>query len=147
MKNSVRLFFLLAALCFWSEPAFAQASAPARAVTVVKAEKFLRTELYFGRSRPDGKLVSDDDWNRFLAEVVTPRFPGGFTILKATGQYREKSGKIITEPSTVLVFLFPRKARNESRTKIEEIRTAYKKQFNQESVLRMDLPKSVRVYF
>lgn len=147
MKNSIGLSVLLAAICFWSEPVFAQAPAPARAATVVKAEKFLRTELYFGRSKPDGTLVSDGDWNVFLAEIVTPRFHDGFTVLQATGQYLEKSGKIITEPSTVLVFLYPRKTRNESRGKIEEVRAAYMKEFNQESVLRMDLPKSVRVYF
>lgn len=146
MKNSI-LFVLLAAICFWCEPAFAQVPAAGRPEIAVKAEKFLRTELYFGRSKPDGSLVSDEDWTRFLAEIVTPRFPDGFTVFKATGRYREKSGKIIKEASTVLVFLYPRKTRNESRSKIEEIRTAYKNQFNQESVLRMDLPKSVNVYF
>ena len=143
----MRLLVLLAAICFWYEPAFAQNPAPARASAAVKAEKFLRTELYFGRSKPDGTLVSDDDWNRFLADIVTPRFPDGFTILRATGQYREKSGKIITEPSSVLIFLYPRKARTESRSKIEEIRAANVKQFNQESVLRMDLKSSVEVRF
>lgn len=142
----MRLLVLLAAICFWYEPAFAQIPAPAR-VAAAKAEKFLRTELYFGRSKPDGTSVSDNDWNRFLADIVTPRFPDGFTILRATGQYREKSGKIITEPSSVLIFLYPRKARTESRSKIEEIRAAYVKQFNQESVLRMDLKSSVEVRF
>lgn len=118
-------------------------SAPA----VAKAESFFRTELYFGRSKPNGGSVSDEDWKAFLAEVVTPRFPDGFTALKATGQYREKSGRIVSEPSEVLVFFYSKKTRNESRTKIEDIRTAYIKRFEQESVLRVDLPKSVRVSF
>ena len=147
MKDSMRLLVLLAAICLWHEPTFAQTPAPARAAAAVKAEKFLRTELYFGRSVPDGTLVSDEDWNRFLADIVTPRFPDGFTILKANGQYREKSGRIITEPSCVLIFLYPRKTRTESRMKIEEIRSAYVNQFNQESVLRMDLPHKVSVFF
>ena len=147
MKKSIRLFLLVAALCIWSEAAIAQVPGPARTSAAVKAEKFLRTELYFGRSKPDGLQVSDEDWTRFLAEIVTPRFPDGFTVFKATGQYQEKSGKVIKEPSTVLVLLYPRKTRTESRTKIEEIRTAYKKQFNQESVLRIDLPYKVSVFF
>ncbi len=110
-------------------------------------ESFYRTELYFGRSRPDGGVVTDGEWNRFLAEVVTPRFPDGFTILNGTGQYREKSGKIIREPSEVLVFLYTRKTREASRRKIDEIRRAYVKQFSQESVLRMDILQAVRVFF
>lgn len=114
---------------------------------VVKAESFFRTELYFGRSKPNDGSVSDEDWTTFLAEVVTPRFPDGFTALKAIGQYREKSGRIISEPSEVLVFFYSKKTKNESRTKIEEIRVAYLRKFEQESVLRVDLPKTVRVSF
>jgi Protein of unknown function (DUF3574) len=146
MKNSIRLFLLLATICFSSELSLPQAPAPA-STAVVNAKKFLRTELYFGRSKPDGTIVSDVDWSSFLAEIVTPRFPDGFTVLKASGQYRDKSGKIITEPSEVLIFLYERNSRISSRRKIEEIRSAYVKQFSQESVLRMDMLKSVSVYF
>jgi hypothetical protein len=108
-------------------------------------DKYYRTELYCGRSKPDGGIVSDDEWEKFLVDVVTPRFPDGFTILKGTGQYREKSGRIISEPSNVLVFLYEN--RKESRPKIEEIRAAYVKQFSQESVLRLDFTQKVEVSF
>lgn len=147
MKDLVRSLLLLAAIFGWYESTIAQNPAPARAVPAAKAEKFLRTELYFGRSKPDGTAVSEDEWNRFLAEVVTPRFPDGFTVLRATGQYREKGGKIIIEASEVLVFLYSRKTRTDSRLKLEEIRHAYLKHFDQESVMRVDVPKSVRVLF
>jgi hypothetical protein len=125
----------------------AQTTQPARSTAAVRAEKFYRTELYFGRSKPDGTLVSDEDWKLFLADTVTPRFPDGFTALRAIGQYREKSGRIISEPSEVLIFLYPGRTKKESRAKIEEIRAAYIKRFNQESVLRVDLPKTVNVTF
>ena len=108
-------------------------------------DKYYRTELYCGRSKPDGGMVSDEEWEKFLADEVTPRFPDGFTILKGMGQYREKSGKIISEPSNVLVFLYEN--RKESRLKIEEIRAAYVKQFSQESVLRLDFKQKVEVSF
>ncbi|MGH9819220.1 MAG: DUF3574 domain-containing protein [Pyrinomonadaceae bacterium] len=111
------------------------------------AEKYYRTELYFGRSIPGGGLVTDEEWEQFLAEVVTPRFPDGFTILKGLGQYREKSGKVISEATEVLVFLYSRRTKAQSRAKIEEVRAAYIKRFKQESVLRVDLPKSVDVSF
>lgn len=118
------------------------------AVTVrTEGEKYYRTELYFGRSIPGGGMVTDEQWEQFLDEAVTPRFPDGFTILKGIGQYREKSGKIISEPSQVLVFLYSRNTRKTSRAKIEEIRAAYVKRFDQESVLRMDFKNSVDVSF
>ena len=92
-------------------------------------------------------MVTDEEWERFLAEIVTPRFPDGFTILKGVGQYREKSGKIISEPSQILIFLYASKDKKESRAKIEEIRNEYVKKFKQESVLRVDLPSRVSVSF
>ena len=112
-----------------------------------EGEKYYRTELFFGRSIPGGGLVSVEQWSQFLVEIVTPRFPDGFTILSGSGQYRDKSGKIISEPSKVLVFLYSRKALKESRAKIEEIRSAYVKKFDQESVLRVDFKSSVEVSF
>jgi len=115
--------------------------------TVVESEKYYLTELYFGRSIPGGGLVTEEQWEQFLAEIVTPRFPDGFTILKGVGQYREKSGKIISEPSQILVFLYSSKSKNESRAKIEEIRKEYVKRFKQESVLRVDFSKRAVVSF
>src|SRR5436190_16996232 len=111
---------------------------------VVTPDNYYRTELYFGRSIPGGGMVTDDEWEKFLAEAVTPRFPDGFTILKATGQYRETSGKIDKEPSEVLIFLYSRNKRTSSRRKIEEIRRAYVRQFKQESVLRVDFPSTIK---
>jgi hypothetical protein len=124
-------------------------SRPLEAATTVSIslDRYYRTELYMGRSKPGGGLVTETEWQRFLAEVVTPRFPDGFTILNGTGQYREKSGKIISEPSQVLVFLYQKGKRKSSRAKIEEIRTAYIKQFAQESVLRLDFKTPVQVSF
>lgn len=119
----------------------------APSAAVVSADQFYRTELYFGRSIPGGGMVTDAEWEKFLAEVVTPRFPDGFTILKATGQYREKDGTIDKEPSEVLLFFYPPGKRTASRRKIEEIRRAYVKQFKQESVLRLDYPTAVKVTF
>lgn len=115
--------------------------------TTTFADSYYRTELYFGRSIPGGGMVTEDEWDKFLAEVVTPRFPDGFTILKATGQYREANGTIDREPSEVLLFFYPARKRTASRRKIEEIRSAYVKKFRQESVLRFDYPSTVRVSF
>ena len=126
----------------------ANGSLPAYSSSVLEeGEKYYGTELYFGRSIPGGGMVSDEEWAQFLAEVVTPKFPDGFTVLQGQGQYREKTGKIISEPSQILIFLYPAKTRKASRAKIDEIRSAYIRKFNQESVLRMDFSKTVEVSF
>ncbi len=151
MRNTPRTYssglLLLLAFFLQAGAAGAQSAPAAASVPTVRVEKFYRSELYFGRSIPGGGAGSDPDWSRFLADIVTPRFPDGFTSLKAIGQYREKSGAIITEPSEVLIFFYAGRTKNESRAKIEEIRAAYVKMFKQESVLRVDLPKTVRVSF
>ena len=122
------------------------ATASARAA-VVRAENYYRTELYMGMSIPGGSMVSEEAWEKFLVEVVTPLFPDGFTILGGRGQYREASGTIAKEPSHVLVFLYKKADRKPAGAKIEQIRTEYKKRFAQESVLRVDITKSVLVSF
>lgn len=147
IKTAAAVLFLT--LVFFHSQSEAQAPAVAKPLSAadVKTEKYLRTELYLGRAKPDGTLISDEDWRSFLAETVTPLFPDGITVIASFGQYREKSGKIISEPSQVLIFLYPANSKKQSRAKLEEVRTAYIRRFSQESVLRVDLPKAVRVAF
>ena len=111
------------------------------------SEKYIRTELYFGRNIPSGGAVSEADWQKFVDEIVTPRFPDGLTVLDADGQWRGKDGSIAREESKVIVLLYPRKQRKIMNAKIEEIRAEYKKRFAQEAVMRIDVTKSVEVTF
>lgn len=115
--------------------------------TIVRAETYYRTELYLGRSIPGGGIIGDDAWEKFLSDIVTQLFPNGFTVLSGRGQYREASGVIAKEPSNVLVFLYRKAERKRASASIEKIREEYKKQFSQESVLRVDITKSVSVSF
>lgn len=134
-------------LAFGSE-GLAQQAAPAPVPNAtVRFESYYRTELYMGMSIPGGGLVSEEAWEKFLSEVVTPLFPDGFSVLDGRGQYREASGTIAKEPSHVLVFLYRKSDRKAASVKIEKIRGEYKKRFSQESVLRVDTTKSVRVSF
>jgi hypothetical protein len=87
--------------------------------------------LYFGTQKPDGGVVTDAEWQQFLAGVVTPRFPDGFTTWEANGQWRDRKGVIEHERTHILQIVAP------SETKIREIIEAYKRQFAQESVLRL----------
>ena len=113
----------------------------------ILSKQFLRTELYFGMNKNDGTQVLGDDWNKFLAEEVTPKFPEGFTVLEGLGQYRDSAGKIVKENSKVLILLYPIKNRKSTNQKIEQIRQSYKKAFQQESVLRIDFRQYIRLSF
>jgi len=112
-------------------------ASPAAAVVTTNfagSKPWLRTELYMG-------AVPTSEWQRFLSEVVTPRFPGGFTVLEAQGQWQAPSGEIRSLPSRVLVLLHP--ADTASETGIESIRTGFKERFHHVSVLRSTSPATV----
>lgn len=109
--------------------------------------KFFRTELYFGTGKPDGSEVTGAEWSKFLAGEVTPRFPKGFTVLDGFGQFQGENGAIVREKSFCLILLYEKKDRRASGDKIEQIRAAYKKAFQQESVLRLDFRQTVNVSF
>lgn len=113
-----------------TEPAPPGIACPATATAMA------RLELVFGTTRPGGAPVSEDEWQAFLDEVVTPRFPDGLTVLSGYGQYRAKNGKIVKEGAKLLlVWHLPS---GDSEARIEAVRAAYKERFGQESVLRAD---------
>ena len=92
----------------------------------------LRAELLFGLRRPDGRASSEAAWRRFLAARVTPRFPDGLTVLSANGQWRGADGRVLREPSRVLVILTEASAG--TLDALQAIRTEYRAAFGQESV-------------
>src|SRR6266404_3849288 len=106
MKRNICVIFLALGAAFSLPPPALSSSWNSINSTKVFTNNYYRTELYLGRSKPGGGIVTDDEWDAFLKDVVTPRFPDGFTIMQATGQYREKNGKIDKEQSEVLVFLY-----------------------------------------
>jgi hypothetical protein len=99
-------------------------------------ELWARTELYFGLSRADGPDITNDEFEEFLDTVVTPRFPDGLTLLTGDGQFRGESGVVIKEPSKLLILFYPWTAqRSQAANRIREI---YKRDFQQQAVLRVD---------
>jgi len=110
------------------------------------AMPFVRSELYFGTARPDG-VVTETEFRAFVDQLVTPRFPDGLTLIKGDGQFRSEGSVVIKEQSFVLILLYPYGTRDECLRRIERIRTLYKTQFNQQSVVRVDDPYIVWVSF
>ena len=98
-------------------------------------DRFVKYELYMGRSGQSGEIVDDAAWDTFLGDTVTPRFPNGLTVLNAQGQWRDSEGAVGKERSTILVILAP--PGDEGLRLIDEISDEYKVRFNQESVLEV----------
>lgn len=94
----------------------------------------VQESLYFGTAKPVG-VVSAQEWSAFLAEVVTPRFPAGFTVWSVNGQWQGQDGKIVQEPSFLLQLVYPPSA--ESAQKVRAIVDLYRQRFQQEAVLRV----------
>jgi hypothetical protein len=99
-------------------------------------QRMVQAQLFFGRNVATRGIVSDDEWRRFLDEEVTPRFPAGFSVADIDGQYRNAGGGIVRERSKQLLIVGP----GGEETKLDAIRDAYKRRFNQESVLLVESP-------
>lgn len=100
------------------------------------ARVMARLEMLFGTSRAQGAPITDDEWTSFLDTEVTPRFPGGLTVLRGPGQWRDSDGHLAKEQSNILVIWHD--ATSSTEAHIEAIRSAYKERFDQESVMRVD---------
>ena len=90
--------------------------------------------LYFGTDMPGG-IVTSDEWAKFVSAAVTPRFPGGFTVWQASGQWQSSAGKPTREISYVLSLVHPVDAQAE--TAVQAIVAEYKTRFHQDAVLRV----------
>lgn len=110
------------------------------------AQRFVRTELFFGTATPDHP-VTEEQFLAFLDDEVTPRFPDGLTLFKGHGRFTGKDGAVVKEDPFMVILLHPYDDFRASTLKIEEIRRKYKSRFHQESVLRVDYQFSVRVSF
>jgi hypothetical protein len=92
----------------------------------------IRTTLYFGLTRPKG-VVSELEWQIFLRDEVTKRFPEGFTVWEAEGQWRTPAGSIDYERSKVLLLVHP--DTTQARQSVKDVIASYRRMFEQESVL------------
>jgi hypothetical protein len=130
----MKYLILLAALAL---TACAQPTAPLVCAAPLRAA--LEIDLYFGRDKQGGGEVSEAEWAQFVAEIVTPRFPDGLSVLNVEGQAREPSGgRIVRERTKLLVVVvFDAPAH---RAKVGEIVAAYNARFGQHGVFRAERP-------
>jgi len=92
----------------------------------------VRTTLYFGSARPKGS-VSELEWQLFLRDEVTSRFPDGLTVWDAEGQWRAPQGSVEHERTKVLLLVHADTPA--AREGVQAVIDRYRKAFDQQSVL------------
>lgn len=103
----------------------------------VEGNNMSKVELYFGLDIPSGGSVEPVEWQKFIDDVITPKFPDGLSIDKISGQWQDaKTDETIKEESRMVMILY--KASPEAEQAIEDIRATYKSQFQQDSVMRLN---------
>lgn len=99
-------------------------------------------EMAFGRSIGQQVGVSEAEFDRFLDEVVTPRFPDGLTVQDSQGRWLYQ-GVDYREPGKVVTLILRSPG---DRAKLAEIAAAYEARFRQDAVLIMTRPTCVRLH-
>jgi hypothetical protein len=93
----------------------------------------LVAELFFGRRIRGRAPLTDAEWARFAAQIITPNFPDGFTVFDGQGQWRNpQTGHIARDPTKVLLVATKRTAGLAQR--LSAVIDAYKTRFHQQSV-------------
>jgi hypothetical protein len=90
--------------------------------------------LYFGTQEPHG-VVTNEEWTGFLKDVVTPRFPHGFTVMEGSGQWLSASRAPVHESTHILYLVHPDDEASDAL--LTRVITEYRTRFSQESVLRV----------
>jgi hypothetical protein len=92
--------------------------------------------MLFGRDIGARLGVSQANWRAFVAREVTPRFPDGVTVFDAQGQWRGRAGRLVREPSKMLLIVL--KGDPDEPARLGAIAHAYEAQFRQEAVLLIE---------
>jgi hypothetical protein len=114
-------------------------ASPAFAACPVGEKAMLHVRLYFGQTEADGKPVAASEWEAFVADTVTPRFPEGFTVYDARGQWLNTVTRIVDREPSKIIEIDQRDTRA-LHVKIGEIRKAYQARFQQQAVGLVTLP-------
>lgn len=87
----------------------------------------------FGLSRPDGRLITQTEWQDFLTTTLTPAFPAGLSVQEASGQWQDRTTQRVTREPARLVWVIAPNTPALPAT-LDTIRDTYKARFQQQSV-------------
>ena len=110
-------------------------------------DSFTELNVYFGLEKGSGQTVTEEEWQSFLADTVTPHFPDGLTVLDAQGQWFDTDGgRLYRESTKLLNVLVPADAAASGVDAIHAISDVYKRRFEQQAVFYTSLPACAAVY-
>lgn len=111
---------------------------PAFAACPTGQKEMLTVRLYLGQSM-NGRAIAPAAFRDFLARTVTPRFPSGFTVYEAQGQWRDTQTHAVTrEGSRIVEIISPDST--ELHARVEEVRKNYIARFHQQAVGVVEFP-------
>ena len=140
-RKEIILIVSLLITSIWAINAVAQQSKSTQE-SEISTQSWTRTELYYGAGRLPASGERDIRWEKYINEVVTPRFPEGLTLLEGTGQWRVKEGQTPRRNRTRILILIHEDTPKKSQ-QVDEIRTIWKEISGQQSVLRVSQPANV----
>jgi hypothetical protein len=108
-------------------------TAPMPSCLLESQRPMLLIDLYFGRDIVGRAPVTDAEWAAFAAHEITPRFPDGFTVMDAQGQWLNPAMHRIGREATKLVRVAVLPGRDIA-ARVGAIVAAYRGQFQQEAV-------------
>ena len=130
VKNRVTAILFLLATGMTAGPAGATQECPKG------LEPVSEFRLFFGLADSTGKTVTEEEWQGFLADTITPRFRAGLTVLEGRGQWLEPTGNLQREPVKVLMGAVAADV-DQSMALVDEISVEFQARFDQDPVFRM----------
>lgn len=109
-------------------------ASPRTSVCLPGEQPTVMESLYFGTAKPGG-VVTPDDWDTFLDTIVMPAFSGGLTSWPASGRWKTTTD--MSEQETSYVLQLAHDGNRAENNAVEHIMRAYKKDFQQEAVMRI----------
>ena len=93
----------------------------------------LVAELFFGRDISGRGPLSDAEWRAFAAEIITPNFPDGFTVMDGDGQWQNPAIHEISRERAKILLVAAKRA-PDLAPRLSAVIDAYKTRFHQQSV-------------
>lgn len=92
----------------------------------------MRYELFFGLD-PDGRSVTPAEWEAFVADRITPRYPWGLSVLDVKGQWQRPDGGVERENTKLVMLAYPPPPAD-GMVLADEISREYQQRFDQDPV-------------
>jgi len=95
--------------------------------------EFVQSQVYMGRNVPGGGVVSEEQFDAFIKDVVTAEFPEGITVFDTYGQMQKGDGTIEKQQTKMLLLVHEKS--DENSGKVTKVIDAYRERFGTPQVM------------